>query len=901
MPSALNLAELLDTLACGELLLLPGARAARELRAAFDAHQRKLGLPAWDPARAISWQQWTGSLWNELVVAGAETRLLLNAAQEHSLWREIIVEDATHPTLGSPDSLADLAQSAWTLAASYNATTRLRGPGLNNDCRIFSQWAETFTRRCTKDGLLSSALLDDALRQHVSSGKLSAPVTLQLAGFGELSPIQDSLLAALEEHGTSFMRHSLIAAPQLLRATVVADHPREELELAARWVRGYLDEHRDAHPRVGILVPNLSEERAELESVLREVLAPELQSISADLSSAPWETSAGTPLSSLPMISAVLELAQWTTGPISIERAGALLLSPFLGSAAERDDLARFDARILRRHRLLRPEMDIAALLRLLAPRDEGAPEFAAWLHEIQALAQSAASIRSATFAEWMEHIRRLLAAAHWPGSAPESLTAAQFEATRAWDAVLDLVATLDYSGRRVPFSAALEALELQAQSTLFAPPVTHAPVQVMSVAEAEGCLFDAVVFLRATDANWPPPEQAHPLLPWPLQRSLAMPGTDAARSNQRARDFTAALLARTGAAIFTSAAEDSEGKLRPSPLFAEFALAPLSPEDLCPMPTPVARVEPETVADDNPLPTLAANEVKGGARVLQLQAACGFRAFAEFRLSAKELETVDLGFDAPESGRRLHNALQLFWQRVKTQDALRDMTPEAREQTLRECVSLAMVRHLYPHGAWDEAYLALQKDRLYSLLEQWMDAELQRGPFTVRESEQEQLIDVGPLTLDVRFDRIDKLDDGFVLVDYKTGAAGHPRQWQGPRPEDPQLPLYALPYEPGELKGLAFAKVRAGEMKWLGYQAEPGILPPSRVNEVVDMPPTVEQWRAALTQLAHDFADGHAAVDPIDYPQTCEHCPQRILCRLDPSSLLPAEEDGEDLEARDE
>ena len=35
---------------------------------------------------------------------------------------------------------------------------------------------------------------------------------------------------------------------------------------------------------------------------------------------------------------------------------------------------------------------------------------------------------------------------------------------------------------------------------------------------------------------------------------------------------------------------------------------------------------------------------MRGGATVLQLQAACGFRAFAEQRLWATELETIDLG-----------------------------------------------------------------------------------------------------------------------------------------------------------------------------------------------------------------------------------------------------------------
>jgi RecB family exonuclease len=140
---------------------------------------------------------------------------------------------------------------------------------------------------------------------------------------------------------------------------------------------------------------------------------------------------------------------------------------------------------------------------------------------------------------------------------------------------------------------------------------------------------------------------------------------------------------------------------------------------------------------------------------------------------------------------------------------------------------------------------------------------------------------------------------DGFVIVDYKTGHSGHPAQWQGTRPDDPQLPLYALATGAEGLQGIAFAKVLAGEMRWLGHQAAPGILPRSRVNELHDdLPELVEDWRLTLDRLAHDFADGHAEVNPKHYPQTCEHCRQRLLCRVNPATLRQLESDGEGAEA---
>ena len=160
-------------------------------------------------------------------------------------------------------------------------------------------------------------------------------------------------------------------------------------------------------------------------------------------------------------------------------------------------------------------------------------------------------------------------------------------------------------------------------------------------------------------------------------------------------------------------------------------------------------------------------------------------------------------------------------------------------------------------------------------------------APSPSLERELDQTLPVGPLTLDVRFDRIDSVESGFVLVDYKSGRGGHPSSWQDARPLDPQLPLYSLLYEPAELKGLAFANLRLGkDMKWLGYQAEDGILPRSRTNQTVDFEQQISEWYTTLTTLAEDFYHGRTSVDPAHYPNTCEHCPQRILCRLDPSLL---------------
>jgi ATP-dependent helicase/nuclease subunit B len=906
--SSATLPELLDALDQGVLLLLPNARSARDMRAAFDARQRSRGLPAWAPPQALTWSQWANSLWSELIIGGTEGRLLLNAAQEHNVWRQIIAEDASNTSIGSLDSLAQLAQAAWQLATDYEATQKLRAFAATHDSRIFAAWAESFARRCAERGYVSAGQLNAALLEHVRRGELPVTASLDMVGFGSILPSQQTLLDGLRERGATVREQSLEAAGDAkhLVASVVAQTEGEERILAAQWIREFLTMHRTAEPaaRVALLVPKLAEERAQLESVFREVMAPELQSIETDLSSTPWEFSGGVPLSSMAMVVDALELVRWTQGPLPLERVSSLLLSPYIGEngtdSGVRDATARFDVGRLRRQLLLRSEIDIPGVLELVQrshANRESQSAVLPWLRDVQEFLKKIGDPkRPRGFAEWMESVRGVVLAASWPGN--RALSASEFEATRAWESLLDQVSTLDFGGHRVAFASALQALELQAKNTILAMPSMNASVQVMNVAEARGSTFDAVIFLHATDANWPATEKIHPLLPWTLQRALKMPGSDPSLAASNSRALTESLLLSSSTVLFTCAAEDESGKLRPSPILTELGIECVEAGELHLPALALNQVASEMVVDDLEIPALPSYEVGGGASVLKLQAACGFLAFAELRLRATEPKSGTLGLDAGESGSLLHRVLQTFWRETKTQETLRLMSWTDRDELLVRAIDDALPSRLQTQEGWDRTYLSLQKQRLRSVLQQWLDQELLRGPFTVSDVERKELVTVGPLTLEVRVDRVDSVEDGLFFVDYKTGASVDPKQWSGPRPDDPQLPLYTLLAETDELKGVAFAKVRAGrEMKWHGYQAEEGILPRSKSKaNIRDIAALAEEWRRVLIQLAEDFGAGRADVGPKSFEGNCVRCPQRLLCRVDPSTLQEyAAESGEE------
>lgn len=879
------------------LLLVPGDAAARRLRRTFDTAQQKAGKRAWQPAPVLSWDQWLRSLWSECIVSGIDDRLLLNHAQEHQLWLGVIsrAQEAGRDTLSSTDTLADLAGNAWRLAESYAATPKLRAFAATHDTRTFAAWAEEFARVCQRGGYLSRAGLEAALTPHIAARKLTLPANILGMGFPQWTPAQEDLRDAVRANGIQFGQLAVTGRDALKpteRAVLCASSEDDELRAVALTLRQWLESEPSAG--IAVVLPDPDGEQSAVDRIFREILAPELQLAGADLSSKPYEFTRGEALASQPMIAVALDIARWAAGSLTLGTVSALLLSPYLNDPDSLEQSAQFDACSLRQSSILRPEIDLPWLLRL-SQRAKFGESTRRWLEPLQAFLAKYGSLKAPqSFTEWSEFLRRLLRAAAWPGAPANAL---EVHLAEAWDAALDTVATLDYSGRRVSYAEALHALERHLTQTPLAFSTGKAPIEILRPADLAGMHFDAVLFARATDANWPPPEHANPLIDWKLQASLGMPGADRAGFPQRMHLAMDTVLSSAPTVLFSYAANNAEGKQRLSPAVANLGWPLQDAADvLAANPLPPA-VEVETLHDTAPLPALPGPDVHGGASVLQHQAACGFRAFAEIRLRAVSLETSETGYDARERGNFLHSALSFFWDQAKSQDALRAMSPEEQRDLLAEAIDHAFEENRGGQGSgsdWDNAYVHLQKQRLAHLLEQWLDAELRRSPFTVLRTELAEHLIVGPLDLKVRVDRIDQIDglEGSVLlVDYKTGFSASPKGWQGPRPDEPQLPLYALLPESGTLAGLAFAKVRPGEgMSWQGYASHDGILPGK--NSTQDMVAMLDGWRSDLTTLAESFAAGDASVSPKDYPITCAHCGQNLLCRLDASALLAASED---------
>jgi RecB family exonuclease len=139
----------------------------------------------------------------------------------------------------------------------------------------------------------------------------------------------------------------------------------------------------------------------------------------------------------------------------------------------------------------------------------------------------------------------------------------------------------------------------------------------------------------------------------------------------------------------------------------------------------------------------------------------------------------------------------------------------------------------------------------------------------------------VAGLEFSSRLDRMDRLlegDGGHVLIDYKTGNRVTPKDWEPPRPDDPQLPLYAVA-APEDLCAVAFARVRPGAMRFAGFAKAKDLVP--RVQAAKNWTALLAEWKQEAESLGGAFAAGDAAVDPKRDLKTCLRCDLQTLCRV--------------------
>jgi RecB family exonuclease len=216
--------------------------------------------------------------------------------------------------------------------------------------------------------------------------------------------------------------------------------------------------------------------------------------------------------------------------------------------------------------------------------------------------------------------------------------------------------------------------------------------------------------------------------------------------------------------------------------------------------------------------------------------------------------------------------------------------------------VAAALAEARRSAGAIMSRLLDLEADWLEARVLEMVEADRSRLPFEIEALERPVPACIGPLRLDLRPDRVDRLVDGsLAVIDYKTGSNAEVRAWLDERPRLPQLPAYVQALGPGRVAAVAFARMRSGDTRYVGVARAEGLFPGLGVPGSRGGPPgyddwerLLEDWRRRLESLAEEFASGGArlAADPA---RACEFCRLGALCRIVATDARHAAEESPD------
>ncbi|HMD76376.1 MAG TPA: PD-(D/E)XK nuclease family protein [Terracidiphilus sp.] len=903
----------------GGLVVTASDRAARALASAFHRARRAEGLTAWPAPSILDWKSFVRSAWEEHTLDKGDGRLLLNPVQEQSLWAAIAGTGRHMATLleGPRHHLAVLAMEAHELLRSY--APRFLRPSARiawqQDAAAFSGWLAAFDETCRAGNLLSTARLPLELISLLETEVAGRPPLL-LAGFDRILPVQRSVFEAWGAWQESVPNQP---ASQIIYHR--APDTQSELDACALWCSRQLA----ANPNARLLVVTQNAAASDLRGQIERAFLHLKPSHTGPASSPLFEFSLGVPLSQVALPHAAHLLLRWLSGPLAEHELDWLFSTGHAAANAQESTALQAHMRDLRRRGLQQPYWTFKAFIG--QPPDKLLP--AAWVNRM-----TEAQRRLVDFArrpsaaadplDWAELVPQSLESIHFATARP--LSSAEFQAAHRWRQAVESCGSLGFDGRRIPWQEFLFVLARTLDETLFAPESKDAPIQIAGTAESAGLTADAVWFLGASEDAWPAAGSTHPLLPPEVQREAGMPHATPQLDWDLAHAITTRLLASSPEVHFSYAKQNEGVEARPSRLIEQLAGEALElPPELKAPTSPSPLTVPIEDLSRIPFPP---GKVEGGANVFTNQSQCPFKAFATVRLAAQGWEPAEAGLTPSQRGQLLHAVLHEIWagkpDGIRTHADLHkilqrpvESEPDVRrlEAFVAGHVQRALARELRPHQRelMPRRYLELEELRMTKLVTEWLMYEDKRVEFEVVETECRHTKDINKLTLDLRLDRIDRLNDGSLLViDYKSGDVS-PKFWDLPRPDDVQLPLYAaFALEPEEeLGGLVFAKVRAGKHEFAGYvrDARATLIKSLRGNRNLVKKPFSDElllkWQNYIQQLAKNFLAGRAEVDPRDYPKTCERCGLQTLCRIQENQAqLEAEDDPDGLtnpEAADE
>jgi ATP-dependent helicase/nuclease subunit B len=894
--SRVNISELKTLFAGDPLILVPNNRIRIAL---LDEYSRLQKANVFFSPSIMGIDIWLEDLWLKLGRKGISPFCdyqILSPVDEKLLWLQILENSLDkYPLLNSAEAASSVSHGYRLLRqwqANIDSIPSLSGFLSIPDVSAFSSWITEYRESCETHKVLNLVdCIHKLLKAHPRLDPAWLPNDIKLFNFFEPPPIYSALFEKLSEQKDCESLFSKQSGIRSNRQRFSFHSLDEESQACSTWIDHVVKQ--DPHAHIGVISNKGINNDRKIRGNLEKKLDPAAILQLGTLQSAVNHSQSGMPIIQTAVIADALLLLGLFFDIQKSENICRILQSNHL-IAAEEEQEARLQMELFMR-RFASSEYSLSELNRHLG--NEEKPYYAPILSNtlLQYKTHFRANSQPKITSEWVAFIEESLQEFGWPG---EYLTDTEKSIVRQWHELIEQVASSGIYLGQVQFQSILGKVKLLCGDMLQKYPTnTKAQVSLLTPNEAIGLNFDYVWFLGFDHKSWPTPIAPSPFIPYSIQEELGMPGCNSTQNYEQAQQTFKLICNSTNTEIIISHHMDNEElHFRSSGLAADIPISEcrLIKDQSEPIRSLIDNfsVAPTItkIVDEN-IPLSEEEIIDGGHKIISDQSSCPFRSFANHRLKARSLNDFETGMNPMARGTATHKALELLFEKITSLEQIQLINEAQRNYYLDEASQQAIdyLSDRFPQFMTPN-FSRIEKQRIKTLLLNFLEMEKSRNDFTVLVREHSQKWQHGKLNINLQIDRIDQLnDESLALIDYKTGKTSYPRKaFVEERPEDMQLPVYytaTRDINEQQVSSVNIAHLNTENFSYSGISAEPNFQSKTAVwdseKEQMSWKQLTDGWVEKTKSLADEFTNGTALVNPSNQLSTCKYCNLNNLCRI--------------------
>ncbi len=885
--------EWLANITPGTVVLVPTRGLQHSLSKLYAEQQIAAGIQAWKTPNILVWEDYIETLWRANIQHFDQAYIRLDNAQAFIVWQQVITaakKDDSELILLNEQQTASVVQRSWKLAHKWRIDFELLNQHDDIDSKAFLEWCQAYESKLRQKNWIDSAKLESLLMHSTHSLK-TFPDQLIFAYFDLMTSHQKEHIVACEKRGVRVMQYSVANSSlshEASQAVIYKRYQQEEQEWRAVFEKARHHIEQDANLRIGIVIPSLSEQRARVEQIASAVFYPNFSPLECQQNDLVYRFSLGMPLNKIAYIHSMLIALELLKKTFSYPHLHCLLMSewwPFRqqSNAQNRhvEDLIRLDRAIKNSRSPWLSWEDVLSICQQELPASESIHacferliEFRKSLFSGDSHYHSARQWQ-AIFSDWLNLLS-------WQDN---DLDSWHYQAHESWLETLETFVGYDLVQGSMGLSRALQALNTLCKDKVFMRQAKDEPILISGVLEGIGQQVD-YLFITGMHEAYPPPMPMDSFIPNSALKQQLYPFADKSTEFQYEKNKFTSLMAGGKNVEISYASQQIEGEFSVTALLREKSFVDVDLEDFD---DAVVAVPLQEYSDISGLECLQSANIKGGSQVFENQSQCPFKAYVEHRLLRQTEEDPEFGLDARDAGTVVHAILDNIWREIESFSGLNQLEHVELQALINRHVE-NYIQKPNPRFQFARKHLlSLEKPRLQQLLLEWFILEQEQRflPFTVIGRETPVQTEFGGIPIRLVIDRIDRTDSGeCLIIDYKTGQADV-SAWNGERPKNPQMPLYALALEKQgnhTIKGIAFGKLKTDDCSLIGVSALEnvgmGFKASLTVRDKKTWEEQLQEWHDNLSKLAAEFLQGQALVNP-SKAKPCQYCDLHGLCRI--------------------